>query len=221
MKKTTTTTKDAATRFWGKNCEKGTEKNWATCVVFTDSIASDGHVILSHDKAEFRDYTPNSEGRISSCDPGKVRAVMDHYLTDFATCGAPRTFYGHFENAVTKNFSIAVNGRQMAIVANDVLSNDFYMQDGATLDYIENLPWSMKFDSVEFQKFFKRFKVIDVQFVPPTNKEQSNGYARFKLVFKGENFTGVLLQCLKDGQNEDAENLAAAWATEDRAVKAA
>ena len=210
-----TSAREAARRFWGQKCDTKVKGYWAECAIFTDSVATNGHLIISQDGAEFRDYTPNPEGRVSDSTPNRCRDVIDHYITEAATVSAPRYLYGHLSAEHARHFAVACRGRWMSYAAIDPGAG-MYMPDGEVLDVDGVAPFSMRFDSEYFSKIFKRFKVLSVEFVAPTNKEKTNGTARFSVLFKGASFTVVLLQCGAGTANEYAEDLVTDWDRHDR-----
>lgn len=208
-----TNARDAAVRFWGNKCEKRNKGLDATAVVFTDSTASDGHMIISRDAAQFRDYTPNPEGRISDCGPEKVREVLDHYLTDSADVEAPQELHGHMRAGHSRFFAIGAAGRWMSFVSNNC-DVGMHIEDGAETAGARSA-FCMRFDARVFAKIFQRFSVKSVEFVAPTKKGKQNGFARFHVSYRGEAFTVVLLCCYDNDLAYEAGELAARWHADD------
>lgn len=208
-----TNARDAAVRFWGNRCGESVKGFDATCCIMTDTVATDGHLILKLDVAECLDYTPNEHGRISTMDPNKAREVLTHYFTDMASAEAPAELFGHMKAAYGRFFGVGAMGRWMSFVA-DCPDCGMRIQDGAETEGAAGA-FCMRFDARTVAKIFQRFTVKSLEFVAPTRKDRDDGFARFHVSYRGTAFTVSLLSYYRNEVSDEAGELAATWHADD------
>ena len=232
-KKNTVTAKDAATRFFGKGCEKDDKKRQALRM-FNDSMATNGHVIIKADNLPL-DWSWNVDAYGEGPSAEIVEEVIKPYLVRASAARVPAPISSHMAvNIATHwkgSFGLAFCGRWCAYYTHYDGSSftegegPATFQDGATIDDRWGVRdgFGYEFDSEIVAKIYRAFKVVSVDAVSYDDKKKTNGFLRFNVIFKGAPFTVVLLQKYEGVDAETALELAEQWEREDAAkfVKAA
>ena len=228
MKKTTTTTKDAARRFWGDAQFKLSQrnehdKNESEICMLSETFATNGSLMIYSDPAAC-DFVTVKNSRYETLDNMElIKKTITPYFDAGRAVMVPPSMFGHISAAYGKKIYIGACGNWMSFKAYDP-DNGFSVTDGDRMGDFFNLgDFRVTFDAETVQKVFKRFKVEKVEICTPS---RGCDFIKFTVAFKGSHFYVLLLKCFRDDWNADFEDealeLARKWEKEDdRAVKAA